>query len=169
MKSTSKIKKYILIYMKRYIFLWLFCATLCAVPIFIVSLQYDILPYDMFICLVPYGFAGILILINGILLTRFTDSITKQEKLYSISFSDDEATRIDDVVYLSREWLVCIGKFALYKKHISKMYFHEENNPKNGISYNIVLQTLDDQNRYFYVGNKNAVEKIERWLENEML
>ena len=162
--SNESIQKYISIYMKKWSLLWLLCATVCAVPIFILSVQYDNLSYDMFISIVPYAIAALLIIINRLLAIRFSETVQKQEKLYSVRFFDSNAERIADKVYLSDNWIIFLGKCALYKQHIIDMTFYEEHSPKLH-THEVVFQTRNDAAYTFWIEPKEGIEKVKKWLE----
>ena len=51
------ISKYIKVYVKRNILLALFCSILVFIPLFIVSLIYDVLSYDIAVSFVPFAIA----------------------------------------------------------------------------------------------------------------
>ena len=159
--SNESIKKYISIYMKKWSLLWLFCATVCAVPIFVLSLQYDNISYDV---LVPYAIAALLIIINRLLAIRFSETVQKQEKLYSVRFFDSNAELIADKVYLSDDWIIFLGKCALYKQHITDMTFYEMHSAKIH-THEVVFQTRNDAAYTFWIESKEGVEKVKKWLE----
>ena len=162
--SDKLIQKYESVYMRRWCFCWLFCATLCAVPLLIASLTNNVLPYDLLITPVPYVIAGLLISVNLVLCKNFKKSIKPQEELYSVSFSDNYAEQIDDLTYLSDEWIICAGKCALYKNHIKNITVIQTNNTKKGITHEIVFETQSGDRISLWIAPKKSVEKIQNWL-----
>ena len=162
--SNESIQKYISIYMKKWSLLWLLCATVCAVPIFVLSLQYDNISYDMFISIIPYAIAALLIIINRLLAIRFSETVQKQEKLYSVRFFDSNAERIADKVYLSDDWIIFLGKCALYKQPITDITFYEMHSPKLH-THEVIFQTQNDAAYTFWIESKEGVEKVKKWLE----
>ena len=82
------VEKYIRIYMKRNLLTALFCAILCFVPLFIVSLIYDVLSYDLVVSFVPFFIALLFVAFSYLYTFRFRRMISEQEKTFSVVFDD---------------------------------------------------------------------------------
>ena len=65
------IDKYIKIYLKRNIQLAFVCATIVFVPLFVVSLFYNIVPEDTLVSFVPYILAAACIAVASLFTKRF--------------------------------------------------------------------------------------------------
>lgn len=70
-------KEYIKVYHKRNIKLALFGAGMVFVPLFVVSLFYDVVLEDMF---VPFVLAAVCVLVASVYIIRFKKMIEEQEK-----------------------------------------------------------------------------------------
>ncbi len=164
MTSTQLIRKYIRIYVRKWAFLWLFCATICALPIFITALRYNVLSYDIYISAAPFIAALLLIFAHRIIAIRFERNILMQEQLLSVSFSDEQAERIADKVYLSRDWLICLGKCALHRQYIKDIFSEEVSSPKTGTTHQVIVDTVDDRSYTLWIEPQSSIEKINDWL-----
>ena len=100
-----------------------------------------------------------------LIVARFPKAIKKQEELYSVCFSDHNAERIASKVYLSDDWIIYVGKCALYKQHITEITYNEIRNPKTGLTHEVIFQTQNDEAYTFWIECKESIEKIEKWLK----
>jgi len=80
-------KKYIKIYHKRNVLLALFLATILFLPLFIVSLFYDVVPEDTLISFFPFVLALICVAVASLYTIRFKniDSGTRANISHTIS------------------------------------------------------------------------------------
>ena len=147
--------------MKKWSILWLSSALLCTIPLLVVSVKYGNFSYVF----LPLFAAFVLILIHRLIVARFPKAIKKQEELYSVCFSDHNAERIASKVYLSDDWIIYVGKCALYKQHITEITYNEIRNPKTGLTHEVIFQTQNDEAYTFWIGCKESIEKIEKWLK----
>ena len=167
MDSKDTIQKYISLYMKRWIIGWTFVATLCAVPILVLGIKHHRFPFELFL---PYAVEGLLLLFHKFLSRKFPKSIRIQEEMHAISFSDHGAkqiptrrTGVDEDLYLSDDWIILAGSYALYKDHItratcdvmeSKVYYYSMN-----------FWTRSDQIYTLGMENRRGLKEVEQWLE----
>ena len=147
--------------MKKWSILWLSCALLCTIPLLVVSVKYG----NFSFVFLPLSVAVILILIHRIIVTRFSQIIKQQEELYSVCFSDHNAERIASKVYLSDDWIIFIGKCALYKQHVSEMRYYETRSSKTGLTHEVIFHTQSDEAYTFWIEPKESIEKVEQWLK----
>ena len=97
------VNKYIHIYNRRNCLLALFCAIIVFIPLFIVSLIYDVIPEDTLISFVPFVIAAICVAIASLYTIRFKKMINMQEQLYGVSFNDNNAVHLETTLYLSED------------------------------------------------------------------
>lgn len=97
------IDKYIRIYHKRNIQLAFVCATIVFVPLFVVSLFYDVVLKDTLVSFVPYILAAMCVAIASQFTKRFRKMIHKQEQLYDVQFQDTEVVHLETTLYLSKD------------------------------------------------------------------
>ena len=100
------IDKYIKLYHKRNIRLAFICATMVFVPLFVVSLFYDVVIEDTLVAFVPYILAAMCVAVAALFTKRFRKMIHEQEKLYSVQFQDTDVVHLETTLYLSRDWLI---------------------------------------------------------------
>lgn len=162
MSSKQTIQKYVSLYMKKQSILWLSCALLCTVPILVLCVKHNVFSYYVFL---PLSVAVILILIHRIIVTRFSQIIKQQEELYSVCFSDHDVQRIGTKVFLSKDWIIFIGKCALYKQHVSEMRYYETRSSKTGLTHEVIFHTQSDEAYTFWIEPKESIEKVEQWLK----
>lgn len=161
MKSEQTIQKYVSLYMKKWCILWLSSAALCTIPLLVISVKYGNFSYIF----LPLSVTVILILIHRLIVARFPKAIKKQEELYSVCFSDHNAERIASKIYLSDDWIIYVGKCALYKQHITEMTYNEIRSPKTGLTHEVIFQTHNDEAYTFWIGPKESIEKVEKWVK----
>ncbi|MBR6769009.1 MAG: hypothetical protein IKM34_05940 [Clostridia bacterium] len=161
MSSEQAIQKYVSLYMKKWSILWLSSALLCTIPLLVVSVKYGNFSYVF----LPLFAAFVLILIHRLIVARFPKAIKKQEELYSVCFFDHNAERIASKVYLSDDWIIYVGKCALYKQHITEITYNEIRNPKTGLTHEVIFQTQNDEAYTFWIECKESIEKLEKWLK----
>ena len=115
------IDKYIHIYTRRNCLLALFCASIAFIPLFIVSLIYNVIPEDTLIAFVPFLIAAICVAIASLCTIRFKKMIKMQEQLYGVQFNDDNVLHLETTLYLSEKWLIWLA-LVQYTKITSNPY-----------------------------------------------
>lgn len=158
------VEKYIKIYLKRNIVLALICAILVFIPLFIVSLVYDVLSYDLIIAFVPFPIALICVLISLLPIIRFRKMIMRQESLYDTVFSDTDANHLETTLYLSKDWLIWAGSSAIYKKHIQSIQ-HKIESGRVGSSNKVTITTVDNKRYVVWCLSATNIKKIELWCQ----
>ncbi|MBQ9414898.1 MAG: hypothetical protein IJU16_07220 [Clostridia bacterium] len=161
------IATYIRIYMKRNIWLAFVCATMVFIPLFIASLIYDYVPYDIALSFILFGLAFICVLLSLLPTVRFKNMIANQEKQYAITFSDNHAEHLETTLYLSDEWLIWAGSCALYKKHIKSAKPNLEAG-RAGMSYRITLHTKDGKRYIIWCLNHTNKENVLTWYHSSV-
>ncbi len=156
------IEKYIRIYLKRNILLALICTAIVFIPLFIVSLVYDVLSYDLIIAFVPFPIALICVLISLLPIIPFQKMIMQQELLYDTVFSDTDANRLETALYISKDWLICAGNCALYKKHIHS-FKHKVVSGRSGSSNKVTITTIDNKRYVIWCLSATSITKIKDW------
>ena len=78
---------------------------------------------------------------------------------------DSESKKMTFGVYISRNWLIVSGRFAVCRYNI-KRGAHKEAHSKGGISYVIKIATRDNQTYRFRISDFEKMQKIKRWIRN---
>ena len=158
------IDKYIGIYHKRNIQLALICATIVFLPLFIVSLFYDVVPEDTLVSFVPYILATLCVAIASLFTKRFRTMIHKQEQIYSVKFQDTDVVHWETTLYLSKDWLVWAGSCAIYKEHI-KSIGSKLRHGRAGSSNEVIIKTVDNKQYTIWCLNSSNIKKIKEWMK----
>ncbi len=156
------IGKYVNIYHKRNIQLALVCATIVFVPLFVVSLFYDVVPEDTLVSFVPFILAALYVAIASLFTKRFRRMIHKQEQLYNVQFQDTDVVHLETTLFLSKDWLIWAGSCALYKEYI-KSISSTLRHGHAGSSNEVVVRTVDDKRYTIWCLNSSNVKKIKKW------
>lgn len=155
-------EKYIKIYHKRNTLLALFCASIVFLPLFAVSLFYDVVPEDTLISFVPFILAPLWVAVASLYTIRFKKLIAEQEKIYHIQFQDDNVEHLETTLYLSDDWLIWAGSCAFYKKHIKSI------SPirclgRAGSSNQVTIKTIDDKKYTVWCLSASNFKKLKEW------
>ena len=160
--TNMTINKYIAFYHKRNFVLALFCAIICFIPLFIVSLIANVIKEDILISFVPFAISFIVVSIASLFTIRFKRMISEQEKEYEVQFNDDEVIHLETTLFISNEWLIWAGSVALYKKNIktikSKLRYGSA-----GSSNEVILTTIDGKKYNIWCLSSSNVDKIKKW------
>ena len=140
----------------------LICAIMVFIPIFITSLVYDVLPYDLFIAFVPFGLALLCVLISLFPTIRFRRMIEEQEEQYGILFSDDGVKHLETTLYLSNHWLIWAGSSAFYREHILSIRYRTERGA-SGSSNRVLITTSDNKKYTIWCLNSSNIRRIKAW------
>ena len=155
-------EKYIKIYHKRNIKLALVCAFIAFIPLFVVSLFYDVVPEDIIVSFVPFVLAALIIAFASLYTFRFKKLIEKQEQIYSIQFQDINAEHLENTLYLSDEWLIWAGSSAFFKKHI-KSISSVRRFGRVGSSNQVTIKTVDNKKYTIWCLRTSNIKKIREW------
>ena len=158
-------EKYIKIYHKRNAQFGCLCAFLAFVPLFIVSLFYDIIPEDTWISFIPFAFAAMYVAIASLNTIRFKKLIAEQEQMYHIQFQDDNVEHLETTLYLSDGWLIWAGSCAFYKNHI-KSIRSVHRFGRAGSSSQVTIKTVDDKKHTVWCLSASNVKKLKQWLKS---
>ena len=161
------INKYIHIYNRRNCLLALFCAIIAFIPLFIVSLIYDVIPEDTLISFVPFVIAAICVAIASLYTIRFKKMINMQEQLYGVSFNDNNAVHLETTLYLSEDWLIWAGVSSMYKSHI-KSVRSKLIHGRSGSSNKVVITTVDNKKYVIWCLSSSNINKIRKWKNNNI-
>lgn len=156
------VEKYIKLYLKRNALLALFCATIVFIPLFIVSLIYDVLSYDLVVAFTPFLIALVCVFVSTLPIIRFRKMISQQEALYNILFSDAEADHLETTLYLSKDWLIWAGSCAIYKKHIRSIRYRLESGSA-GSSYRGTITAVDNKRYVIWCLSASNIKRIKVW------
>ena len=156
------IDKYIKIYHNRNIQLALICATIVCVPLFVVSLFYDVVPEDTLVSFVPYILAAMCVAIASLFTKRFRKMVHEQEQLYGVQFQDTDVAHLETTLYLSKDWLIWAGSCAVYKEHI-KSISSALRHGGAGSSNEVVVRTVDNKQYTIWCLSSSNVKKIKKW------
>ncbi len=159
-------RKYIDIYLKRNALLSFFCAIIAFIPLFVVSLIYDVVSYDLAVAFAPFALAFGCFLISIFPILRFKKMISEQEKIYNVTFSDVGATNLETVLYLGDDWLIYAGSCALYKKHIRGVK-HKTEHGRAGSSNRVTITTVDGKRYAIWCLSTSNVNKIKSWVKGK--
>ena len=158
------------IYLKKIIFLWSFCAVLFSVPLLVVSIKNGRWQIGILVVLSSFAVAAILVFIGMLLLKKFEKSVHDQEMRYSVKFADEEAELLSNNgnVYLSKNWLINLPKWAFCKEYITKIDYERFDSTKStNQKYCCFIHTVDQMNYTAWVANSESVEKIDTWLSEK--
>lgn len=157
--------KYIKLFIKRNILTALICSFLVFVPIFIVSLIFDVLSYDLFVAFIPFPIALVYVLISLLPIIRFKKMIIQQEVLYNVEFCDTDSINLETTLFLNKEWLICAGSCAIYKKHIHSVNYKKVTG-RVGSSYNVTIHTNDNKHYSVWCLSLSSIKKIKDWIND---
>ncbi len=158
------VNKYIYIYTKRNCILALFCASIAFIPLFIVSLIYDVIPEDTLIAFAPFVIAAICVAIASLSTIRFKKMIKMQEQQYGVQFDDDNVVHLETTLYLSENWLIWAGISSIYKNHIKSIH----SKLVHGISNKVTIKTLDNKKYIIWCSSSSNINKIRKWKNNNI-
>lgn len=154
-------------YLSKTIFLWLFCAVIFSVPLFVISIKNGKWLIGILILLSSFAVASILIFIGKLRLTKFDKTVHDQEERYSVKFADEEAELLSNNgnVYLSKNWLIKLPKWAFCKEYITKIEYERFDSTKStNEKYCCLIHTADHVDYTVWVANLKSAEKIVSWL-----
>lgn len=161
-QTDTFMNKYIALYNKRNLVLAFFGAVICFIPLFIVSLIYNVIKEDILISFAPFVISFTAVAIASLSTIRFKRMIKEQEKQYVSQFNDDKVVHLETTLFLSDEWLICAGSVALHKNHItsikSKLRYG-----RAGASNEVILTTTDGKKYRIWCLNSSNIEKIRDW------
>ncbi len=155
-------KRYIKIYHKRNVLLTLFCATIIFLPLFIVSLFYDVVLEDTMISFIPFVLAAICVAVASLYTIRFKKMIVEQEQRYHIQFQDNNVEHLETTLYLSDDWLIWAGSCAFCKKHI-KSINSVRRFGRVGSSNQVTIKTIDDKKYTVWCSSASNIKKLREW------
>ena len=159
------IDKYIRIYHKRNIQLAFVCATIVFVPLFVISLFYNVVPEDTLVSFVPYVLAAACIVVASLFTKRFRKMIHIQEQLYDVQFKDTDVEHLETTLYLSKDWLIWAGSCAMYRAHI-KTINSVLRHGRVGSSNEVIIKTVDNKQYRIWCLNSSNVKKIMKWKDS---
>ena len=162
MQGVARVEKYIKIYHKRNVKLALLCAAIVFVPLFVVSLFYDVVPEDTIVSFVPFVLATLCVAVASLYTIRFKKMIKEQEHIYNIEFQDTKAEHLETTLYLSDEWLIRAGSSAFYKKHI-KSISSVCRFGRVGSSNEVTIKTIDNKKHTIWCLSTSNIKKIREW------
>ena len=154
---------YTKIYIKRNLLAALVCAVICFIPLFVVSLIYDVRADDTLIAWIPFPAAALCFGVSLLPIIPFRHMVRKQEALYRVAFTDTDVKRLDTTLYISRTWLIHAGRVALCKQHIRKITAKQVYG-KGGVSYRITVKTADNRRLVIRTTSASAVKQIQAWI-----
>ena len=158
-------EKYIKIYHKRNAQLGYLCAFIAFVPLFIVSLFYDVISEDTLVSFVPFALAAICVAVASLYTIRFKKLIKQQEEIYLIQFQDDNVEHLETTLYLSDNWLIWAGSCAFYKEHI-KSISAVRRFGRAGSSNQVTIKTVDDKKYTVWCLSASNVKKLKEWRKS---
>ena len=158
-------KKYIKFYHKRNVKLAFLCAVIVFVPLFVVSLFYNVVREDIIISFVPFVLAMLCVAVASLYTIRFKKMIKEQEHIYHIEFQDTKAEHLETTLYLADEWLIWAGSCAFYKKHI-KSISSVLRRGRAGRTNEVTIKTIDDKEYTIWCLIASNVEKLKEWRKS---
>ena len=157
------VKKYIAIYMKRNIFLALFCALIVFVPIFITALVFKPSFYDAVIgSTLPFLLAAVCVAVSSIPTVRFRKMISEQETEFGEEFSDNGVEHLETTLFLSDSWLIWAGSCALRKEKIKSVGYKTEYG-RAGSSNRVTIKTTDGRKYKIWCLSSTSIKRIRQW------
>jgi hypothetical protein len=161
-ERDGMVEKYVKIFYRRNLLATLLPAIFVFLPLFVVSLFYDVIDGDIWISFFPFPLAALLWCFAALYTVRFRKMIEEQESLYRISFCDNGAIHLETTLYLSEDWLIFAGSVALYKKHIRSVRAKSEIG-RVGSSYKVTLRTVTGKKYVVWCLSHENVERIKKW------
>jgi len=155
-------EKYIKLYNIQNVKIALFCSVIVFIPLFTVSLFYDVIPEDTLISFIPFVLSALSVAIAALYTIRFKKMIKMQEQIYNIEFQDTNVVPIGKTLFLSDEWLIWAGKGAFYRKHIKTINSVRVQGGRYGFSYKALIKTADGKN-YSFCCAASDIKKIRKW------
>ena len=155
-------ERYIKIFHRRNIVVALICALLVFVPLFVVSLFYDVIPEDTIASFVPFLLATICVALASLHTIHFRSLIKLQEQRYHIEFQDTNVQHLETTLYLSDDWLIWAGVSAFYKPHI-KSIKSVRRFGRVGSSNEITIRTVDNKKYTIWCTNNANFNKLRKW------
>ena len=159
------INKYIHIYNRRNCLLGLLCASIVFIPLFIVSLMYDVAPEDTLMAFAPFVIAAVCVVIASLYTIRFKKMIKIQEQLYGVSFNDENVVHLETTLYLSENWLIWAGISSIYKSHM-KSIRSKPVHGRSGSSNKVIITTADNKKYVIWCLSSSNIQKIRKWKNN---
>ena len=163
--EAAMIDKYVKIYHRRNIQLALVVAAIIFLPLFVVSLFYDVVPEDTLVSFVPYILAALCVAIASLSTKRFRTMIHKQEQIYSVKFQDTDVVHLETTLFLSKDWLIWSGSCAMYKEHI-KSIGSKRRFGRAGSSNEVIIKTVDNKQYTIWCLSSSNVKKIKEWMKS---
>ncbi len=157
--------KYIKLYLKRITFVALICAILVFLPLFLVSLIYDVLSYDLLVSFAPFFIGFVCVAVSALTIPRFKKMVAQQEKRYHAVFSDEGAQHLETTLYLSKDWLIWAGVSAIHREHIRSVR-HRSVNSRSGPSNKVTIRTADNKTYMIWCLSADNIRKIHQWWES---
>lgn len=157
-------------YLSKTIFLWSFCAVLFSVPLLVVSIKNGKWLIGILVVLSNFAVAAILILVGKLRLTKVDKSVHDQEERYSVKFADEEAELLSSNgnVYLAKNWLINLPKWAFYKEYITEIGYERFDSTKStNQKYCCFIHTAGHEAYTAWVANMESVEKINKWFSEK--
>ncbi len=161
-------KEYIKIYHKRNIKLAFLCAVIVFIPLFVVSLFYDVVPEDTVVSFVPFVLAALSVAVASLYTIRFKKMIKEQEQIYDIQFQDANAEHLETTLYLSDDWLIWAGSCAFYKKHI-KSINSVRRYGRVGSSNQVTIKTIGNKKYTIWCLSASNIKKIREWKNTQKI
>ena len=149
---------YIRIYWKEWLYLAFLCSLIECIPLLIVALLYDVIPYDLLIAFCPFLIAVALLPLAWLSTWRFRRMIAKQEALYGIAFSDTGVVCLDKMLHLSDAWLIVPGRCAIYKHHIRSVKC-----VRSGRDHKLDITTTDNRCYRVWCRSSTVGKTVQKW------
>ena len=156
-------EKFIRIYMKRNLLTALSCAIICFVPLFIVSLIYDVLSYDLIVSFAPFLIALLCVAFSYLYTFRFRRMISEQEKTFSVVFDDTAALHLETTIFLSNDWLIYAGSAAFYRGYVKSVSSKTKHALRGGSSNRVTLKTIDGRHYVIWAISPSVVKMLREW------
>ncbi len=156
------VDKYIRMYNIRNVKTALLCASIASLPLFLVSLFYDVIAEDTLISFLPFVLAAVVVAFASLYTIRFKKLICKQEQLYGVQFQDSNAKRLETMLYLSDDWLIWAGSCALYRRHIQSLSAVRRYG-RSGASNQVRIKTVDGEEYTVWCLNASHIKEIREW------
>ena len=158
------VKKYIKIYHKRNLQLAFFCASMVFVTsiILIIFDKVSVCPEDIIVLFMPFLLTLPFLFIASLYTIRFKKMIKEQEQLYKIKFNDADAVWLENVLYISKEWLIAAGTCAIYKPHLKSLKSIRHHG-KYGTSYRVIFKTINGKKYKTWINSPSDIQRIRKW------
>ena len=125
----------------------------------------NVCPENIVILFLPFLLTMPFLFIASLYTISFKKMIKEQEQLYKIKFNDTDAVWLENVLYISKEWLIAAGTCAIYKPHL-KSIKSIRHHGKYGTSYRVIFNTINGKKYKIWINSPSDIQRIRKWKKS---